>query len=71
MPNIKAKGQPADKVELTRESKTFSTAFKQAKKSLNTRTPAELKRIQEVKRQIQENSYNIRGYEIAKKILDE
>lgn len=71
MPTVKTKTQQTDKVELTRESKTFSTAFKEAKKSLATRTPDELKRIQDIKKRIADNSYDIRGYEIAKKILDE
>lgn len=71
MPNVKVKKQQTDKVELTRESKTFSTAFNKAKKSLATRTPDELKRIQDIKKRIADNSYDIRGYEIAKKMLDE
>jgi anti-sigma28 factor (negative regulator of flagellin synthesis) len=71
MPSVKTKSQKADKVELTRESKTFSTAFKEAKKSLATRTPEEMKRIQDIKKRIENNSYDIRGYEIAKKILGE
>lgn len=70
--NIQVDSKPAqatDKVELTKESKTFSAALKQAKESVATRTPQETKRIEEVTRQVRDGSYNVKGEDVAAKIL--
>jgi anti-sigma28 factor (negative regulator of flagellin synthesis) len=61
--------QTTDKVELTSEAKTFSTAFKAAKEAMETRSPAETNRIEQVKQQVQNNTYSVSGYNVASKIL--
>lgn len=61
--------QPADKVELTKESQTFSAALKEAKKAIETRSPEELKRIEEVTTLVKENKYSVSGEDVAAKIL--
>jgi len=70
--NIPTQGkvsQATDKVELTKESKTFSAAFKEAKKAIETRTPIEQKRIEDVATLVRENNYNVKGEDVAAKIL--
>ena len=58
-----------DKTELTSEAKTFSTALKAAKEAIETRTPEELKRIEEVKKQLADGTYSVPGEKVAEKIL--
>lgn len=58
-----------DKAELTTDAKTFSTALNAAKEAIKVRTPQELERINRVKAEIENNTYNVSGREVAKKIL--
>lgn len=58
-----------DKAELTTDAKTFSNALKVAKESIVTRTPQELERINQIAKQIENNTYSVPGKEVAKKIL--
>jgi anti-sigma28 factor (negative regulator of flagellin synthesis) len=69
LPTSNKVNQPADKVELTKESQTFSAALKEAKKAVETRTPAELKRIEDVSKLVREGNYNVSGEDVAAKIL--
>ena len=61
--------QIIDKVELTNDAKTFSAAFKTAKDSLETRSAADTKRIEDIKQQIKDNTYSVAGYKVAEKLL--
>lgn len=63
--------QASDKLELTKDSKTFSMAFNEAKKTIALRTPDEIKHFTEVKNSIKNNTYSVKGYDVARKILDE
>ena len=58
-----------DKVELTNDAKTFSTVFKAAKDSLETRSASDTKRIEEIAQQIKDKTYNVPGYKVAEKML--
>lgn len=58
-----------DKAELTTDAKTFSTALSAAKEVIKSRAPHELERISRVKAEIENNTYNVSGREVAKKIL--
>ena len=60
---------PTDQTELTSEAKTFSTALKAAKEAIGTRTPEELKHIEEVKQQLADGTYSVPGDKVAEKIL--
>ena len=59
----------ADKVELTSEAKTFSTAFKAAREAMETRSPAQANRIESIKQQIQNNTYSVPGVKVAEKMM--
>lgn len=59
----------ADHAELTSEAKTFSAALKAAKEAIETRSPEEQKRIDEVAKQIAEGTYSVPGKSVAEKIL--
>ena len=48
-----------DKVELTGEAKTFSTALKAAKDAIETRTPEEQRRVEEVAKKIADGTYSV------------
>lgn len=61
--------QSTDMVELTKDSKTFSAALKQAKASISVRTPKETEHINEVASQVKEGSYAVTGEEVAAKML--
>jgi len=61
--------QATDKVELTSEAKTFSAAFKAAKEAMETRSPAELNRIEQVKQQVRDATYSVSGFSVAEKML--
>jgi negative regulator of flagellin synthesis FlgM len=61
--------QKSDKVELTDKSQTFSAALKEAKKAFGTRSTEELNRIQEVKQQVSDGTYNVSGEDVAAKML--
>ena len=69
IPAPNAANQPSDKVELTKESQTFSAALKEARKAIETRTPEELKRVEEVKKLVSEGNYKVSGEDVAAKIL--
>ncbi len=59
----------SDKTELTDGAKTFSAALKAAEELMETRTPQELSRIQDVAEQIRNNTYSVPGRQVAEKIL--
>ncbi len=67
--NPAEKYAPTDKVELTSDAKTFSACLKVAKETMTTRTPEELSHIEDVKNQIEQKTYFVPGYQVAKKIL--
>ena len=58
-----------DKTELTADAKTFSSTLKAAKEAMLVRTPAQTERINQVSQQIRDNTYNVSGKDIARKIL--
>ena len=58
-----------DEAQLTSEAKTFSAALKAAKEAVETRSPEEMRHIQEVGRQINEGTYFVPGRDVAAKIL--
>ena len=58
-----------DEAQLTSEAKTFSAALKAAKEAIETRSPEEIRHIQEVGRQISEGTYSVPGKDVAAKIL--
>ena len=58
-----------DKVVLTNDAKTFSASLKAAKEAMASRSPDELKHIDEVAEQIRQNTYSVLGYKVAEKIL--
>ncbi len=70
MPTENKAEQSTDKVELTKDSKTFSAALKSAREAIRTRTPEELKKINEVAKMIQESEYSVSGEDVAAKMLD-
>jgi len=59
-----------DKAELTEDAQVFSSALKAAKETLTERTPEQVGRIEQVAEQIKNNTYNVSGRDIAKKMLD-
>ena len=58
-----------DEAQLTSEAKTFSAALKAAKEAIETRSPEEIRHIQEVAKQINEGTYSVPGIDVAAKIL--
>ena len=58
-----------DRTDLTEGAKMFSSALKEALETMETRSPEQLARIDEVAEQIKNNTYNVPGSEVAKKIL--
>lgn len=58
-----------DQAELTTEAKTFSAALKAAREAIETRTPEELSRIDEVAKQIADGTYSVPGDKVAQKIF--
>ena len=58
-----------DEAQLTSEAKTFSAALTAAKEAIETRSPEEMRHIQEVGRQIDEGTYSVPGRDVAAKIL--
>ncbi len=58
-----------DKAELTTDSKIFSVALKAAREAVETRTPEEQRRIDDVAKQISEGTYSVPGDKVARKIL--
>jgi anti-sigma28 factor (negative regulator of flagellin synthesis) len=65
----KPAASPTDQTELTSEAKTFSAALKAAKEAIETRTPEQLKHIEEVKKQVTDGTYSVPGEKVAEKIL--
>ena len=61
--------QYIDKVELTDDAKTFSSVLKTAKDTLETRSVADTKRIEDIKQRIQNGTYSVPGYKVAEKML--
>ena len=60
-----------DKVELTKEAKSFSAALKAVKESIDTQNLSETKKIEKIKQQITDGTYNVSGYKVAEKMLDD
>ena len=58
-----------DEAQLTSEAKTFSAALKAAKEAIETRSPEEIRHIQEVAQKINEGTYSVSGRDVAAKIL--
>lgn len=58
-----------DEAELTSEAKTFSTALKAAKTSMETRTPEQQAHIDEVAQQVKDGTYSVSSRKVAEKIL--
>ncbi len=65
-----APATPTDQTELTSEAKTFSAALKAAKEAIETRTPEQLKHIEEVKQQVADGTYSVPGNKVAEKIFE-
>ncbi|MCK5129296.1 MAG: flagellar biosynthesis anti-sigma factor FlgM [Clostridiales bacterium] len=63
------KDQGSDKVELTKDSKTFSAALSKVKKSMTTRAPSEMKRIDEVSKMVKNDTYSVKGEDVANILL--
>ena len=59
----------SDAAELTTEAKTFSAALKAAREAMETRTPEELSRIEEVARKVADGTYSVPGEKVAQKIF--
>jgi anti-sigma28 factor (negative regulator of flagellin synthesis) len=59
-----------DETQLTSEAKTFSTALKAAKASLETRTPEQQAHIDQVAQQVKDGTYSVSARKVAEKILD-
>jgi anti-sigma28 factor (negative regulator of flagellin synthesis) len=59
----------ADETQLTDEAKTFSTALKAAKASIETRTPEEQAHIDQVAQQVKDGTYSVSSRKVAEKIL--
>ncbi len=59
-----------DKAEFTSEAKTFSMAFKAAKEAMEITTPQQIQHINQVKQQVDNNTYSVSGKQVAEKILD-
>ena len=58
-----------DKTELTDDAKTFSTALKTVKESLETRTPEETAHLNQIAAQVKNGTYTVPGYKVAEKIM--
>lgn len=58
-----------DKVELTDQAKTFSATLKAAKEAMSADNSAHASRIESIKQQIQNGTYNVPGIKVAEKIL--
>jgi anti-sigma28 factor (negative regulator of flagellin synthesis) len=58
-----------DEAQFTSEAKTFSTALKAAKTSLETRTPEQQARIDQVAQQVKDGTYSVPARKVAEKIL--
>lgn len=58
-----------DETQLTEDAKTFSTALKAAKASLELRSPEQQARIDKVAQQVKDGTYSVPGRKVAEKIL--
>jgi len=58
-----------DEAQLTSEAKTFSTALKAAKASMETRTPEQQAHIDQVAQQVNDGTYSVPSRKVAEKIL--
>jgi anti-sigma28 factor (negative regulator of flagellin synthesis) len=63
---VQAPASGVDKTELTEGAKTFSTALKE---SLETRTPDETARLNQIAAQVKNGTYTVPGYKVAEKIM--
>ncbi len=64
------KSMETDRVELSEDAIAFSAALKAAKQAMETNDADRIKRINEIKQQIDNGSYDISGESIAEKILE-
>jgi len=67
--DVQAPVSGTDEAQLTSEAKTFSAALKAAKEAIETRSPEEMRHIQEVEKQIDAGTYAVSGRDVAAKIL--
>ena len=58
-----------DKTELTDGAKTFSTALKTVRESLESRTPEETAHLNQVAAQVKNGTYTVPGFKVAEKIM--
>lgn len=58
-----------DDAQFTSEAKTFSTALKAAKASIETRSPEQQAHIDQVAQQVKDGTYSVSGRKVAEKIL--
>jgi len=58
-----------DQTDLTDEARFFSTALKTVRESLETRTPEETARINQIAAQVKNGTYFVPGFRVAAKIL--
>ncbi len=58
-----------DRTVLTEGAKLFSSALKEALKTMDTQSQEKIARINEVAEQIKNNTYHVPGSKVAEKIL--
>ena len=58
-----------DKTELTDKAQTFSLAMKAVKEALETRTPEEIARLNQIAAQVKNGTYFVPGFRVAGKIM--
>lgn len=58
-----------DRTELTEKAKTFSLALKTVRESLETRTPEEIARLNQIAAQVKSGAYFVPGFRVAGKIM--
>jgi len=61
----------ADRVSVSEEVIALASTIGRIKETMDTRTPEELARIEEIARQIREGSYHVSSDKVAAKIVDE
>lgn len=58
-----------DKTELTEKAKAFSLALKTFRESMETRTPEETARLNQIAAQVKNGTYFVPGFRVAGKIM--